>query len=627
MLRKEVKEVSRQSGYFIISIVIGTFLVLVGFAFARSFPSYFELFLPVYQLGLLVFSLFLGISLFAADMRDDGMEYLLTLPYSRLQLLLYKVVPRAAALILCYVLYLLLTAVLGRGLDMQMFTVPMLFYLCVSLFVIGVSFSVFRGSFIISAIATGFIFIVYVGFVRILYPLVELVKMESSMGIYEFIYGPLGWEIPVSAYFAGFSLLAAFAAAFVYAFKRFEPGSPRNFTRRYLKVFIPIVVIALVVSLVWAYQEAPAPRKYYYLTANNQLIESGYGTARIYHQSGVSKLDTDYFYPDFLVEKGHYLYGNNFFRSGWEILRIDPKNNTLDTFYRPKGNNRLWYYIYGYKNTIAAIEGDTKAGTRQLVLIDTGTKSVKRIKVAENIKRWNTYFPRLFGAGETGGKRFWLLHSGTYEGWSIQAVWEDGKLESLGDAHMIPVYANGMLITRDKKQLVFKRITAEGIQLIDTKTLPVEEGIHFRGAITNNLDRLPTAELYGMVTEDRYDIYKGKSKKVLRVDLQTLEITEVKVLEDQMGRIVYCHPDSWYFIKQEYDPADAAHEEPILKGLYRLKQGNLELVMEFEPMSISYENRKNYFGVYDTGFVLKKDGRISVYSLPDLKPITFTELE
>ena len=192
---------------------------------------------------------------------------------------------------------------------------------------------------------------------------------------------------------------------------------------------------------------------------------------------------------------------------------------------------------------------------------------------------------------------------------------------------MIPVYANGMLITRNNKQLIFKRITTEGTELIDTKTLPVEKGLYFRGVRTHNLDRLPAAELYGMVTENRYDIYKGKSKKVFRVDLQTLEITEVKVLEDQMGRIVYCHPDSWYFIKQEYGPADAAHEEPILKGLYRLKQGNLELVKEFEPMSISYKESRNYFEVYDTGYVLKRSGKISVYSLPDLQPITFAELK
>jgi hypothetical protein len=596
----------------------------VGFAFARSFPAYVELFLPVYQLGLLVFSLFLGILLFAADMRDDGMEYLLTLPYSRLQLLMYKVVPRAAALILFYVLYLLLTAVLGRGLDMQMFTVPMLFYLCVSLFVIGISFSVFRGSFIISMIATGFIFFVYLAVVRILNPLVGLLKTESTWGFYETISEPFWWEMPPSVYFAGFSLLAAFAAAFVYAFKRFELGSPRNFIRRYLNVFIPVVVVALAVSLFWAYQEAPLPWKHYYLTANNRLIESSYRTTRIYHKTGVSKLDSRFHFWGSFVEKDQYLYTHSYSWSGPEILRIDPENNSEETFYRARGNNRLWYFIYAYKDTIATIEGDTKAGTRLLLLIDIGTKSVKRIKVAENIKRWNTYYPHVFAADEIEGRRFWLLYGGTYGGWATRAVWEDGTLESLGVSGMRPIYANGMLITRDKKQLVFKRITTEGTRLIDKKTLPVGKGLHFRRALTNSLDRGPILELYGVVTEDTYDIYKDKIKKVLRVDLKTLEITEVKSLEGQRGMVVHRHPDTWYYIKKEYDPAA---EESILKGLYRLKQGTLELVKEFEPMSISYGNRKNYFGVYDTGFVLKKDGKVSVYSLPDLQPITFDELK
>jgi hypothetical protein len=624
MLRKEVKDVSRQSVYFIISIVVGTFLVLVGFAFTRSFPAYVELFLPVYQLGLLVFSLFLGISLFAADMRDDGMEYLLTLPYSRLQLLMYKVVPRAAALILSFLLYLLLTALLGRGLDLQMFTVPMLFYLCVSLFVIGVSFSVFRGSFIISAIATGFIFVVYLVVVRYLYPLVGLLKVEAPVGLQEIMFWGSWWKIPVSVYFAGFSLLAGFAAAFVYAFKRFELGPPGNFTRRYLKVFIPIVVIALVVSLFWAYQEAPAPRKHYYLTANNQLIETGYTTTRIYNKNGVSKMDSRFLYWGSFVEKGRYLYARNFSWSVSEILKIDPENNTDETFYRARGDNRLWFWIYSYKDTIAAIEGDAEEGTRILVLIDTGTKSVKRIKVAENIKKWNTYFPRLFGTGEIDGKRFWLLYAGTYGGWDTQLVWENGTLESLGVSGMRPVYANGMLITLDNKQLVFKRITTEGTGLIDTKTLPDAKGLHFRGASTNNLDRGPTAELYGVVTEDIYDIYKNRVKKIVRVNLQTLEITGGKPLEGLGVMVFHRHPDTWYYVKKEYDPST---KKFILKGLYRLKQGNLELVKEFEPMSISYNESRNYFGVYDTGYVLKKDGKISVYSLPGLQPITFEKLK
>ncbi len=624
MLKKEAKEVSRQSVYFIISIVAGTFLVLVGFAFTRSFPSYAELFWPVYQLGLLLFSLFLGISLFAADMRDDGMEYLLTLPYSRLQLLMYKVVPRAAALILCYVLYLLLTAVLGRGLDMQMFTVPMFFYLCVSLFIIGVSFSVFRGSFIISAIATGFIFVVYLVVVRYLYPFVRLLKVESPIGLREIMYWGSWWETPLSVYFAGFSLLVGFAAAFVYAFKRFELGPPGNFTRRYLKVFIPIVIIALAVSLSWAYREAPALRKHYQLTANNQLIETGYMTTRIYHKRGVSKIDSRFLYWGTFVEKGGYLYTRNFSSSGSEILKIDPENNTDEIFYRPRGDNRLWFFIYSYKDTITAIEGDIKEGKRMLVLIDTGTKSVKRIKVAENIKKWNTYYPRLFGTGESEGKRFWLLYSGTYGGRSIQAAWEDGTLESLGDSAVRPVYVNGMLITHNNKQLVFKRITTTGTGLIDTKTIPDGKHLHFRMRRTNDLDRMPTLELYGVITDDTYDIYQDKIKKVLRVDLKTLEITEIKSLEGQRGMVIHCHPETWYFVKKEYDPAD---KEPILKALYRLNQGNLELVREFEPMSIGYGNNKNYFEVYDTGYVLKKDGKISVYSLPGLQPITFDELK
>jgi hypothetical protein len=223
----------------------------------------------------------------------------------------------------------------------------------------------------------------------------------------------------------------------------------------------------------------------------------------------------------------------------------------------------------------------------------------------------------VFGADAFEGKRFWLVYFGYYKKRPIQKVWENGTVEKIGTTDITPVYVNGMLITGDEKSIIFNKLTPEGLEVIQTH--PGEKDISFP-LDRRNLDHYPVKELYAGV--------KNYSKaylweKLLRLDLETLELEEIKpVGENRSGFFDYSFPNTWYYTTVG---PDSTYSRMILKKLYRVKEGKTELIKEFEPVIFHWQ--KDYFGIFNTGMVLRKNGKTKVYRLPGLEEIEFKKLE
>ena len=107
MLKKEITDVLKQTFYFLVAVLILPGILIVT-AMVRD-VSYFQIFFPLFQFGLLFWALFMGISLFSTERGQRGMEYLLSLPYSRLRLIGLKILPRATVVLalysVCWLLY------------------------------------------------------------------------------------------------------------------------------------------------------------------------------------------------------------------------------------------------------------------------------------------------------------------------------------------------------------------------------------------------------------------------------------------------------------------------------------------------------------------------------------------
>ena len=92
--------------------------------------------------------------------------------------------------------------------------------------------------------------------------------------------------------------------------------------------------------------------------------------------------------------------------------------------------------------------------------------------------------------------------------------------------------------------------------------------------------------------------------------------------ENRSGFFAYSFPDTWYYTS--VDP-ESTYARMILKKLYRVKQGKAELIKEFEPDVFSWP--RDYFGIFNTGMVLRREGKTTVYRLPGLEEIEFKKLK
>ena len=122
-------------------------------AWRKSKPLEGEKLIIILGAWLLMFSMFLGLSPFAMDSKQKGMEYLLTLPYSRRRLLLIKLLPRLAAAVFFYLAFALLYGLIGNDAFGGGFTVFSLSYF--ALFFISFSLSVVHENFIVQSIWAG----------------------------------------------------------------------------------------------------------------------------------------------------------------------------------------------------------------------------------------------------------------------------------------------------------------------------------------------------------------------------------------------------------------------------------------------------------------------------------------
>jgi hypothetical protein len=600
-LENDSKKPLKQSLYFVMGVFIAAFIVSIVLTVPGSSIPYGKLFFPIYQLGLLLFSMYLGLS--PAHWRPRR--------------LMHTMLPRLAALIACFLLYLLfLTGPGQEDAGARLFAPAILLGCALVLFFTGLSFSVRRGSVIVPGLAAAVIFGVFIVVLKLLYPLAAFLKLGVFDYFNDLLTGLDWWGMPAPVYFAAAGFITALASSFIYAARRFDPNAPRQYIKKYFTVFIPVISIVLAVSLVWLYGLVSRPWENYYLTANHKLIRHNNFHTCVYDQTTVHKIEAGYIYPDAFLEREGYLYTTGYTGRDSGVLAIDLETLAVKTLYRSPAGMRLHRRAYAYKDTIAFINKNIKTGDRLLILYQLKKNTMKTIRVRGQLKRKH-YYMVVFGAGEIEGKEFWLIYTGFYQGWQMLRAWEDRTVERLGISGMIPFYADGMLISGDSKTMEFRKITAAGLELI--KVLPGEKGIEFQGAL-RSLDHRPGTEVYAVVRENAS---ARDWQKALRLDLERFGFSRMQPPVTGCGGFHYVHPGVWYFTHEECGPAG---NRRILKALYRLEKGMPVLLRKFDAIDLM-PRRGNFFNLYAAGLVLKRDGQTRVFGLPDLKEIHFKKLK
>jgi hypothetical protein len=620
MLRKESIEVIKQSVFFILgALFVPGFLLIT--TIVRN-QSYFQVFFPIFQVGLIFWAMFLGVSLFSSDRGQRGMEYLLSLPYSRLKLVGLKTVPRGIAVLFFYLVFLILY--LRGGINAMALSFISFTVIYFSLYLIALSLSSSSENFIILSIVSLFSLCVYLWFIYLVF--------WTAIKAKGFIY----YELEIRPFFVGQEIESIFIKllvpaavcillppllSFILSFKKFDMRPSRIYNKRYFKFFAPLFILGLIASFLFAYQGIDLGYSSYYLTQNHKLIEYNsynYSNIKIYDNGKVFKIKGQFDFYRLDLEDNEYVYAISY----WDkIIRLSTSKLKMEVFYEaPRGHWLEWGAIYKYEQTIAFIENIEKKKNRyaetQLVLIDEPSKKITRIPFdREPLKDY--YHPVIFGADRMGDKTFWLVRvTRNYKAKEnpIVKLWEDGKVELVGESEKFPCYANQLLITYAGNEIIISNEKDGKFELI--RKIPNPEGFMIWKAAyrEENLSNVLLKEIYC-----RKFIYtseeKGKRKytiKCARLNLENFELEEIK---DFKGELLYFYPDDYYAFELD---------EVMPKArFYSLKEGKLNFIKELTAFDLkSYDN----IGIFRAGVVLKKGKKVRAYAFPDLRELKFKKL-
>ena len=619
MLKKEISDVLKHTAIFIVYLfALPAFLVFTKIIAPESHP-YLSVFFPIFQFSLFFWAFFMGVSVFSVERGQRGMEYLLSLPYSRYQIVGIKILPRFISVVLFYVVFLIIY--LGEGTNYAALSLVFFTTIYFSFYLISLSLSASSDNFLVLFVVSLFSLFIFLGLGLFIFWLV--VKMKGyvyyDVEISPFITGELESFIVILIPFIAFCLLLPLLVAFILSIKKFDIRPSKVYNMRFIKFLAPLFVLGLLVSFFFAHKIVYIGESEYYLTRDYKLIEHNYYFGlKIYDGKKVHKIQDEisYYYP--FAEKDQYVYGETWSK----ILRIDTSDYSVDILYDAPKEAR-WGKPWMYRQTIAFAERKWNYTKRQsilighLILIDEPSKKIKRIPLdTTQVKGY--YNLRIFGAGQSNGNQFWLESGRKYDvGMHVFRLWEDGRVEDLGKTRKYPAYINHLLITYSEKEIIVLK-EKEG-QFEEIQRIPNPKDYTFGlvwygywGYLGARTVDIPVKEIFGRKSRPDREETEKKGPIWARLDLETFEIEDLSDTKDWL----YCiGPDERYFIETDFDAGTFK--------TYKYQDGKSQLLRSFR---LDFKRSFYPYGVFESGIVLQNGKKIKVYAFPDLREIKFKKL-
>lgn len=630
MNRKEWREVGGQSLYFVLAMIGIVLLAFLGDLLQKK-PLDGEKIAIMLGLWLLMFSMFMGLSPFAMDAKQKGMEYLLTLPYSRRRLLLIKLLPRLAAVILFYLAFAAFYGLAGNAAFGGGFTVFSLTYF--ALFLISFSLAVVHENFIVQSLWAG---VALCGYLALSLYVVGLgfswkFRMPGSWAVSR-SWQDLAYDGPtLLSVIAVFLLLAApFVASIFIAFKKFDLKPPRAFNRRQLLIFVPLLLLALAASLGLTYFVQTSSSYWesdLFILKNHKLLKCDFpGKLTLYEEAGRRSVDMKgrILWERLLLEQGEKLYLSGLdLEDGSRIIGcLNQGDFSWKLLHRISGR----YFIpYGYigirydgmhfvyfrsaaRETIRPVAGSKpKDGysVLDLVRIDPANGESKTILFRTPLfKQYNE--PWFLGTDERNGRRFWLVH---LRRGNILRLWDDGHVEDLGVSRGKPAFIGGLLFSHGDHSMFVRRL------------LDATAGSETLREIAGEFKAF-NPDFSFQVSKPVAEIYAVRDERIVRIDLATMSVDDVGPVH---GHIWMAAPGNFYYVEFESWP-DLGTDR--WKKLYRLKDGRMILLKQLDLNEAGY----GHLLVNANGVKLIhsrwKDGKAAkptmrFFAFPDLRELKF----
>ena len=598
MLKKEFNDILKLALFFIIGILLLPVFLMSTRIIANQ--SYFSVFFPAFQFGLFFWALLMGASLFSIDRGQRGIEYLLSLPYSRLKLLVLKILPRLISVLAFYIVFVILYRSVGENLAAISSVSFSAIY--ISLFLIAISLSAISDNFVVLSVVSLFSLCVFFGLLFLGSWFVVLTKKIPyySLNINDFFSG--GWDSDLTGFtlLAALILLSSFLMSFILSFKKFDVRPAKIFNRRFFKLFTPIFIFCFIFSVLFSYQGIDIGYKSYYLTQNHKLIESTYySDFKIHDGEKTHKIKGEFGPIWFPLEEDEYLY----YLFDRKIFKLNTLNYGCDVLYEAPPEKEISYQFWKYDQTITFIEREKPKRQFtgiQLVLMDIPSRKLTRIPIDHALLK-KSHQPVIFGTDKIEGRRFWLIWTERNEDNQILKLWEDGGIENIGKSQRSPLYINNMLITYTEKEMIFSKEKAGSYETFHKITN--RERFHFGlgyFSLPSSLNNIPLKEIYGW----------KKGPEYARLNLATLEIDEIHVLKGHL----YCfYPGDYYFTEIDKDN--------VTTKIYEFKEGKLKLLKSFPDLDPT--RAENRLSLFKGGIIVERGKRIKAYVFPELIELKF----
>ena len=630
MNRKEWLEVCRQSLYFVLASA-GMMLLAWLMDSLQGKPLEGEKLIIIFALWLLVFSMFLGLSPFAMDSKQKGMEYLLTLPYSRRRLLFIKFLPRLAAAIVFYLAFTVLYGLIGNDAFGGGFFVFSLSYF--ALFLISFSLSVVDENFVVQSIWAGMAMCVYLALC--LY--IVMLGFSWKFGMPSSWVGNRIWldlNYDAASLFTSIAVFLVMAAPFIVsfflAFKKFDLKPARAFNRRHLRIFAPLLLLACAASLGVTYlvqaNSAYWEADFFILNGQRLLKAEFPGKLTLYEEAARRQVDTKsrIYWERLLLEQGERLVLSGYDTAdgdriigclnlgdfSWKTLHRVPERSFFANGYMGlQYDGRHFVYL---KRSPADPGHPGKGGKQavrsdvlELVRVDPASGGSRTITFSNALFRKYSE-PWIIGSGERNGKRFWLVASRWQK---VFRLWENGGVEDLGVSRGMPAYAGGLLFILGDHSLVVRRLLDDGSETIKE--------------IAGNFSSF-NRYLSRPISKPVNEIYTERDKRIARIDLATLNVDD---LGPDRGHIWTVPPGDFYYVEFETWPAQNTDK---WKKLYRLRGGKMIFLKQFDFDDAGY----GHVEVGANGVMLRqhkivgRGAKITTrfFAFPDLRELKFKKL-
>jgi hypothetical protein len=607
MFKKEFANVLKQTGWF----VAAALALSVALLAVRLMPRqpYFAVFLSVFQWGLLFWALFLGASVLARERSQRALEYVLTLPYSRLGLLLRLTAPRL--IVLGGLWALSLCAYVLKGNEYSAVDPLFLAFLYIGLFVTSLSLSPIIENFI--ALCLSSIFVWFLAFPAFTYLLIavawakgfQLLPGAGAMGLgflRNISYGSAGYIF--NLLILQIVLLAfPFSAALILSFRKFDARPSAAFAKKYFKTLGLSILIFAAAAFVMTFLSVSMRFRDVYLTPDHKVVEFQSGGARILSPEGIRKFKTPY--PVSWVKSAdgiHFVfsdYGNN-------LSCLDAAIAEVRTIYQAANRDRGIWQFWPYDGKVVFLVKPDTPIVISLADIDKPTSAGSNVTTIPFPAEWarSERFPRLFGTGVNDGRHFWLFYFEQSKKPPLR-LWENGRVEGIPLSDNKPLrsalYVNDMVIID----------TAEETKIFQDRGISFELVREIKDGISFSLYDLDARVL----DQPRAEVIYGKhGDKIAKLDLKALQVNDIAPLKTAHGAwVASFFPESFLLIEMD-------SEAKTLK-VSSICDDKVKLLREFRDFD--FRRQGDRFDVQKSGIIIHRKGTVSVYAFPDLLEIKF----